>query len=95
MIKHKENELRELLLPYVHTFTERKYDVERDDIESLIRFASSSGVLDIDIEEAKHHAGKGYENRPNAFWEFLKLIPDGVPPGQEDILEDLENDAED
>ena len=42
-----------------------------------------------------NHAGKGYENRPNAFWEFLKLIPDGVPPGQEDILEDLENDAED
>ncbi len=88
MIKHKENELRELLLPYIHTFAERKYDVEREDIESLIRFASSFGVLDTVIGEVKRHAGKGEENRPNAFWEFLKLIPDGVPPGQEELLAD-------
>lgn len=92
MIKREENELRELLLPYVHTFVERKYDVEREDVESLIRFASSFGVLDTVIEEVKHHAGKGNETRPNAFWEFLKLIPDGVPPGQEELLTDDEDD---
>lgn len=90
MIKRKENELRELLLPYVRTFAERKYDVEREDVESLIRFASRFGAFDRVIEEVKHRAGKGEENRPNAFWEFLNLIPDGLAPDDDgaDLLDD-------
>lgn len=86
--KEKGRELRELLLPYVRTFADRKYDVEREDVESLIRFASSFGVFDTVIEEVKRHSGKGEENHPNAFWDFLRLIPDGVPPGQEELLAD-------
>lgn len=83
MTFQKENELRELLLPYIHTFPERKYDVEKEDVEGLIRFASRFKVLDMVLEEAKRHSGNGEENQPNAFWNFLKLIPDGVPPGEE------------
>ena len=33
------------------------------------------------LDEVKAHPD-------GVFWEFLNVIPDGVPPGQEDILED-------
>lgn len=35
MTFQKENELRELLLPYIHTFPERKYDVEKEELEEM------------------------------------------------------------
>lgn len=91
MPANQETELRNLLQPYVRTFSERKYDVEDEDVESLISFASAFGVLDNVLREVNRHSGKGDEERPNAFWEFLKLIPNGAPPGQEEILTDEED----
>ena len=59
--------------------------VLEEDVEMLIGSAVAFCVEDKLLDEAKAHPD-------GVFWEFLNVIPDGVPPGQEDILEDDEDD---
>lgn len=79
------SELRQLLRPFIREHPEKKDSVYEEDVESLIGFAVDFQVEKEMLEEVKAHPD-------GAFWDFFKLIPEGVPPGQEDILEDDEED---
>ncbi len=75
------SELRQLLRPFVREHSEKKNSVYEEDVESLIGFA-----VDFQVEEEMLAEVKA--NPDGAFWDFFRVIPEGVPPGQEDLLED-------
>ena len=79
------DELNKLLKPFIKEHAQKKDTVYEEDVESLIGFAKAFHVEDKLLEEVK-------ANPDSEFWDFLKVIPEGVPPGQEDILEEDEED---
>ena len=85
MAQSISDELRLLLKPFIKEHPQKKDTVLEEDVESLIGFAEAFHVEENLLQEVKAH--------PNGvFWDFLRCIPKGVPPGQEDILEDDEED---
>lgn len=82
----KEKQLKELLSPFIKEHPLKKDTVYEEDVDDLIHVALAFGVEDDLLEEVKKHPD-------GVFWDFLHVIPEGVPPGQEDILED--DDEED
>lgn len=85
MSKTTVDELRKRLHPFVKEHPQKKDTVYEEDVESLIGFAVAFHVEDKLLDEVKTHPD-------SVFWDFLRIIPNGVPPGQEDILEDDEED---
>ncbi len=79
------DELKELLRPFVREHPLKKDTVREEDVESLLGFAKAFHVEDQLLEAVKSNPG-------GVFWDFLKVIPEGVPPGQEELLEDDEED---
>lgn len=79
------NELRNLLRPFVKEHPLKKDTVLEEDIEDLIDFAQAFGVEEELLKTVK-------ANPNGEFWEFFRVIPEGVPEGQEDILEDDEDE---
>ena len=69
--------------PFIQEHPQKKDTVFEEDVESLIGFAEAFHVEKELLEEVK-------ANPDGNFWDFGKCIPEGVPPGQEDILEDDE-----
>lgn len=67
-------ELKKLLLPFVKEHPMKKDTVYEEDVESLIRFAESFHVERELLDEVKAHPD-------GVFWDFLRVIPEGVPPG--------------
>ena len=63
----------------------KKDTVLEEDVEMLIGSAVAFHVEDRLLDEVRAHPD-------SVFWDFLRTIPEGVPPGQEDILEDDEDD---
>ncbi len=80
------DELRKCLRPFVKEHPQKKDSVYEEDVESLIGFAVAFCVEDKLLAEVKANPG-------GVFWDFLKTIPEGVPPGQEDIFNDDEADG--
>lgn len=77
------DELWTLLRPFIKEHPMKKDTVLEEDVEALIGFATAFHIEKALLDHVRSH--------PNAvFWESLKLIPEGVPPGQEDILDDEE-----
>ena len=52
----------------------------------LLGFAQAFHVEERLLETVK-------SNPDGVFWDFLKVIPQGVPPGQEELLEDDDEEA--
>ncbi len=75
------DELEELLRAFIREHPLKKDTVREEDVDSLLGFAKAFHVEDQLLETVKSNPG-------GVFWDFLKVIPEGVPPGQEDILED-------
>ena len=75
------DELWELLSPFIKEHPLKRDTVLEEDVEMLISSAVAFHVEDRLLDDVKAHSD-------GVFWDFLKVIPDGVPPGQEDILED-------
>ena len=80
-----EETLRALLQRYIGQGVLKKDRVREEDVESLIGFAKAFHVEDRLLEAVK-------SNPDGVFWDFLKVIPQGVPPGQEELLEDDEEE---
>lgn len=73
--------LRELLKPLVHEEASRIHSFLEDDMEGFISGVKAFQIEDKVIAYVRAH--------PNATaQELYHLIPEGVPPGQEDIMED-------
>ncbi len=85
ILKSKVAQLKELLTPFIKEHRLKKDTVYEEDVDGLIDDAVAFGVEDDLLEEVKKHPD-------GVFWDFLDVIPEGVPPGQEDILEDDEED---
>ena len=82
------HELRMILQPFIKEHPQKKDTVLEEDVESLI-----SGAIAFHVEE---DLLKQVKNHPDGvFWDFLDVLPDGAPPGQEKILVDLLSDDED
>ena len=79
------DELREALRPFIKEHPLKRDTVLEEDVEMLISGAVAFHVEDRLLDEVKAHPD-------GVFWDFLRTIPEGVPPGQEDILEDDEED---
>ncbi len=85
-MKSVSEKLKELLMPYLNENPPLKKDtVLKEDVDGIIEDA-----FDFQVENELLKALQ--EKRYNTFWEYGALIPKGVPPGQEDILEDDEED---
>lgn len=78
-------ELRTLLQPFIKEHPLKKDTVYPEDVDSLIDFAEVFHVEEELLEMVK-------ANPDGEFWKFLDVIPEGVPPGMEHLLED---DSED
>ncbi len=74
-------ELRQILQPFIKEHPLKKDTVLDEDVEGLISFAQAFGV-------EREVLGYVKEHPEGPFWDFFTPIPPGVPPGQEDILED-------
>ena len=85
MDKSIVDELWEVLRPFIKEHPLKRDTVSEEDVEMLIGSAVAFGVEDKLLDEVKAHPD-------GVFWGFLNVIPDGVPPGQEDILEDDKED---
>lgn len=75
------DELWEVLRPFIKEHPLKKDTVSEEAVEMLIDSAVAFRVEDRLLAEVKAHPD-------GVFWKFLEIIPNGVPPGQEDILED-------
>ncbi len=87
MGKSSVEELRDLLKPFIKEHPLKKDTVLEEDVEMLI-----SGAVAFHVEEKLLLEVKA--NSDGVFWDFLRVIPEGVPPGQEDILEDEDDEDE-
>lgn len=85
MGKSAVEELRDLLRPFIKEHPLKKDTVLEEDVEMLI-----SGAVAFHVEEKLLSKVKANPN--GVFWDFFSVIPEGVPPGQEDILEDDEGE---
>ena len=84
MDKSVVQELKELLKPFIKEHPLKKDTVDSENVDDLIDFAVAFHVEDKLLEEVKEH--------PDCvFWDFLRVIPEGVPPGQESLLDDEED----
>lgn len=79
------DELWDVLRPFIKEHPQKKDTVLEEDVEMLISGAVAFHVEDRLLDEVKAHPD-------GVFWDFGRCIPNGVPPGQEDILEDDEED---
>ena len=79
------DELWEALRPFIKEHSLKKDTVLEEDVEMLIGSAVAFHVEDRLLDEVRAHPD-------SVFWDFLSTSPEGVPPGQEDILEDDEDD---
>lgn len=75
------DELWEALRPFIKEYPLKKDTVLEEDVEMLISEAVAFHVEEKLLKEVK-------ANPNGVFWDFLSDMPGGVPPGQEDILED-------
>lgn len=87
MDKSVVQELWELLTPFIKEHPLKKDTVDSENVEDLIDFAVAFHVEKKLLEEIKKHPY-------GVFWDFLRVIPEGVPPGKECLLED-DDDEED
>lgn len=78
-------ELKRLLQPFVKEHPLKKDTVYQEDAEDLIGFAIAFKVEEKLLKEVK-------ANPNGKFRDFLYVIPEGVPKGQEDILYDMDDD---
>ncbi len=85
MDKSVVQELKELLKPFIKEHPLKKDTVDSENVEDLIDFAVAFHVEENLLEEVKKHPD-------GIFWDFLRVIPEGVPPGQEHLLKDDEED---
>ena len=85
MAKSVVDELREGLRPFIKEQPLKKDSVYEDDVEMLISEARAFQVEEKLLEEIKAHPDWD-------FWSFGAWFPQGVPPGQEELLEDDEED---
>lgn len=85
MNKFIVDELWKALRPFIKEHPLKRDTVLEEDVEMLIGSAIAFHVEDKLLDEVKTHPD-------SVFWDFLRIIPNGVPPGQEDILEDDEED---
>lgn len=79
------DELRKLLQPFIKEHPMKKDTVYEEDVEDLIDFAQAFQVEKELLETVK-------ANPDGVFWDFFRVIPKGVPPGQEDILDDWDDE---
>ena len=79
------DELREALRPFIREHPLKKDTVLEEDMEDLIDFAQAFHVENELLREVK-------ANPDGVFWDFFRVIPEGVPPGQEDILNDRDEE---
>ena len=70
------NELRNLLRPFVKEHPLKKDTVLQEDVEDLIDFAQVFGVEKELLETVK-------SNPNGVFWDFLRVIPEGLAPGDD------------
>ena len=75
------DELWELLRPFIKEHPMKRDTVLEEDVEMLIGSAVAFCVEDKLLDEVKAHPD-------GVVWEFLNVIPEGVPPGQGDIWKD-------
>lgn len=80
-------ELRTLLQPFIKEHPLKKDTVYQEDVDDLIDFAEAFHVEEKLLETVK-------ANPDGVFWDFLRVIPEGVPPGQEYLLGDEDDDEE-
>ena len=80
-------ELKKLLKPFIKEHPLKKDSVYAEDVDSLIDFAVAFHVEKELLEKVK-------ANPDGVFWDFLRVIPEGVPPGQEYLLEDDEEEID-
>lgn len=81
-------QLRKLLVPFIKEHELKKDTVTEENVEDLLGFTKAFQVEKEMLDYVKAHPD-------GPFWKFLDVIPDGVPPGQEDILDDMGDDDED
>ena len=76
-------ELYSLLTPYVHEAERKNDSVTEENVEELILLADGYGVVEEIIDYVKEHP-------EDDFWSFLRLIPEGLAPGDDgaDLLDD-------
>ena len=79
------DELWDALRPFIKEHPQKKDTVLEEDVKLLISQAVAFHVEEKLLEEVK-------ANPEGVFWDFLNDMPVGVPPGQEYILEDDEDD---
>lgn len=79
----KNKELYSLLMPYVHEAEKKKDSVTEENVEDLVLLADGYGVVEEIIDYVKEHS-------EDNFWSFLRLIPEGLAPGDDgaDLLDD-------
>lgn len=80
--------LQTLLRSFVKEHPLKKDTVLEEDVDDLIDFAKAFHVERELLAEVE-------ANRNGRFWDFFRQIPEGVPPGQESILDELLADDED
>lgn len=80
--------LRSLLRPFIREHPLKKDTVLAEDVEALIQSAAAFHVEEELLAQVKNHPD-------GVFWDFLDVLPAGVPPGQEYILDELLNDDDD
>ena len=80
-------DLKELLRPFIKEHPLKKDTVYEEDVDDLIDFAVAFHVEEELLEKVK-------SNPDGEFWEFFRVIPEGVPPGQEYILEDMDDEED-
>ena len=91
MKKTEREQIKELLMPYVGEYELKKDIVTEEDVEGMLRSAKSFQVEKELLQYIKAHPD-------DTFWElqaFFDTIDALVPPGQEDILDDMGDDDED
>lgn len=85
MGKKIEDELWEALRPFIKEHPLKKDTVLEEDVEMLISGAVAFHVEKEILAEVRTHPD-------GVFWDFLQLLPPGVPIGQEYLL--YEDDEE-
>lgn len=85
MGKSVVDELWEALRPFIKTCPLKRDTVLEEDVELLI-----SGAVAFHVEDGL--LAKVKANPNGSFWDFGNVIPEGVPPGQEELLADDEED---
>ena len=80
MKKAVVDELWEALRPFIKEHPQKKDTVLEEDVEMLISEAVAFHAEEKLLKEVR-------ANSDGVFWDFLRDLPEGVPPGQEDILE--------